>query len=305
MKNPIAYIKECFCKVNFLNKEIDRISEEIHRCKQRLDEIKIEKDSSSFKWYEIKDKSDFNDEIKSEKKKLKAKIEKYEKEIKELKKQREKASNIRSTAVLIVCGIALFVILIIAITIGSITEKENNISEIESGTTPVIISNTTTESTVIETTEKEITELEASIDAVNLVTGEKCDYCYFAGAYSNDIVLQPVIENEKIAKVEVLEYNDSKTYINIVGLSEGKTTVSLKSEDGTVITSDISIVVEEAETTTEFVTETTTSRAEKIVYSSKTGSHYHKGSCRYANGSELTIEQAERKGLEPCGVCNP
>ena len=60
----------------------------------------------------------------------------------------------------------------------------------------------------------------------------------------------------------------------------------------------------EKETTKE-TTEYTTSRSQKIVYSSKTGSHYHNDGCRYANGSKMTVAEAEEKGLEPCAVCNP
>lgn len=55
----------------------------------------------------------------------------------------------------------------------------------------------------------------------------------------------------------------------------------------------------------EKITESTTSRSQKIVYGSRTGNHYHTKDCRYANGTKMTVAEAERKGWEPCAVCNP
>ena len=62
---------------------------------------------------------------------------------------------------------------------------------------------------------------------------------------------------------------------------------------------------ETTEKTTKETTESTTSRSQKIVYGSRTGNHYHLGGCRYANGAKMTVAEAERKGWEPCAVCNP
>lgn len=62
---------------------------------------------------------------------------------------------------------------------------------------------------------------------------------------------------------------------------------------------------ETTENTTKETTESTTSRSQKIVYGSRTGNHYHLGGCRYANGAKMTVAEAERKGWEPCAVCNP
>ncbi len=62
---------------------------------------------------------------------------------------------------------------------------------------------------------------------------------------------------------------------------------------------------EATEKTTKETTESTTSRSQKVVYGSRTGNHYHLGGCRYANGAKMTVAEAERKGWEPCAVCNP
>jgi len=43
------------------------------------------------------------------------------------------------------------------------------------------------------------------------------------------------------------------------------------------------------------------------VYIGKTGNKYHRQSCRTLSGSgiEITLSDAKRRGLTPCGVCNP
>ncbi len=81
MKNPIDYFKDSFKSVSNIKNEILSKKQEIDTCKKQLDEIKFEKDSTSFKWYDVKNKTNFNEEIKAEKKLLKAKISKLEKEI--------------------------------------------------------------------------------------------------------------------------------------------------------------------------------------------------------------------------------
>lgn len=82
-----------------------------------------------------------------------------------------------------------------------------------------------------------------------------------------------------------------------------KITESTSQVDTTNLETTIQDVI--TETAAEDTSKSTTSRLQKIVYGSKTGNHYHVAGCRYANGQELTIEQAESKGWEPCGICNP
>lgn len=234
MKNPINYFKECIKSIDDIKKEILSKQQEIDTCKKQLDEIKFEKDSTSFKWYDVKNKADFNDEIKAKTRLLKAKIAKLEKEIKCLEKQKETETDKRNKLFLLSGIVAFFIIIAIVLIIGSISEKQHP----EPQTTTEFVE-ATKETKTTETTEN-ITTTEAATETTEATT-------------------------ERATEAE-------------------RTT--------------------EKETTKE-TTESTTSRSQKIVYSSKTGSHYHNDGCRYANGSKMTVAEAEKKGLEPCAVCNP
>lgn len=223
MKNPIDYFKDSFKSVSNIKNEILSKKQEIDTCKKQLDEIKFEKDSTSFKWYDVKNKTNFNEEIKAEKKLLEAKISKLEKEIKGLEKQKEAEADKRNKLFLLSGIVAFVIVCVIAIAVGSINEKihpepQTTMGFIETAT----IANT--DKLITETTKKETTE---------------------------------------------------------------KTTK------------------ETTEKTTKETTESTTSRSQKIVYGSRTGNHYHLEGCRYANGAKMTVAEAERKGWEPCAVCNP
>lgn len=223
MKNPIDYFKDSFKSVSNIKNEILSKKQEIDTCKKQLDEIKFEKDSTSFKWYDVKNKTNFNEEIKAEKKLLKAKISKLEKEIKGLEKQKEAETDKRNKLFLLSGIVAFVIVCVIAITVGSINEKIHP----EPQTTTGFIETATianTDKLITETTTKETTE---------------------------------------------------------------KTTKEI------------------TEKTTKETTESTTSRSQKIVYGSRTGNHYHLEGCRYANGAKMTVAEAERKGWEPCAVCNP
>ena len=223
MKDPIDYFKDSFKSVSNIKNEILSKKQEIDTCKKQLDEIKFEKDSTSFKWYDVKNKTNFNEEIKAEKKLLEAKISKLEKEIKGLEKQKEAETDKRNKLFLLSGIVAFVIVCVIAITVGSINEKIHP----EPQTTTGFIETATianTDKLITETTTKETTE---------------------------------------------------------------KTTK------------------ETTEKTTKETTESTTSRSQKIVYGSRTGNHYHLEGCRYANGAKMTVAEAERKGWEPCAVCNP
>lgn len=223
MKNPIDYFKDSFKSVSNIKNEILSKKQEIDTCKKQLDEIKFEKDSTSFKWYDVKNKTNFNEEIKAEKKLLEAKISKLEKEINGLEKQKEAETDKRNKLFLLSGIVAFVIVCVIAITVGSINEKIHP----EPQTTTGFIETATianTDKLITETTTKETTE---------------------------------------------------------------KTTK------------------ETTEKTTKETTESTTSRSQKIVYGSRTGNHYHLEGCRYANGAKMTVAEAERKGWEPCAVCNP
>lgn len=231
MKNPINYFKECIKSIDDIKKEILSKQQEIDTCKKQLDEIKSEKDSTSFKWYDVKNKADFNDEIKTKTRLLKAKIAKLEKEIKGLEKQKETETDKRNKLFLLSGIVAFFIIIAIVLFIGSISEEKHPEPQ------------TTTEF-VEATKETETTE--------NITTTE-------AATETTEATTERATEAERTTEKE----------------------------------------------TTKETTEYTTSRSQKIVYSSKTGSHYHNDGCRYANGSKMTVSEAEKKGLEPCAVCNP
>ena len=223
MKNPIDYFKDSFKSVSNIKNEILSKKQEIDTCKKQLDEIKFEKDSTSFKWYDVKNKTNFNEEIKAEKKLLEAKISKLEKEIKGLEKQKEAETDKRNKLFLLSGIVAFVIVCVIAITVGSINEKIYPEPQTTTGfiETATIVN---TDKLITETTTKETTE--------------------------------------KATK-------------------------------------------ETTEKTTKETTESTTSRSQKIVYGSRTGNHYHLEGCRYANGAKMTVAEAERKGWEPCAVCNP
>ena len=224
MKKSILFLQK-------IKKEILSKQQEIDTCKKQLDEIKSEKDSTSFKWYDVKNKADFNDEIKTKTKLLKAKIAKLEKEIKGLEKQKETETDKRKKLFLLSGIVAFFIIIAIVLFIGSISEEKHPEPQ------------TTTEF-VEATKETETTE--------NITTTE-------AATETTEATTERATEAERTTEKE----------------------------------------------TTKETTEYTTSRSQKIVYSSKTGSHYHNDGCRYANGSKMTVAEAEEKGLEPCAVCNP
>lgn len=230
MKNPIDYFKDSFKSVSNIKNEILSKKQEIDTCKKQLDEIKFEKDSTSFKWYDVKNKTNFNEEIKAEKKLLKAKISNLEKEIKGLEKQKEAETDKRNKLFLLSGIVAFVIVCVIAITVGSINEKIHP----EPQTTTGFI-----ETATIANTDKLITETTATMTA---------------------------------------------------------TTTTTTTETTTK---------ETTEKTTKETTESTTSRSQKIVYGSRTGNHYHLEGCRYANGAKMTVAEAERKGWEPCAVCNP
>ena len=242
MKNPIDYFKDSFKSVSNIRNEILSKKQEIDTCKKQLNEIKFEKDSTSFKWYDVKNKTNFNDEIKAEKKLLKAKISKLEKEIKGLEKQKEAETDKRNKLFLLVGIVAFVIVCVIAITVGSINEKIHP----QPQTTTEFI-----ETTIITETTKSTTEP------------------------TNEMPTTSTTETTtEIATKEITETTEKATK-------------------------------ETTEKTTKETTKTTTTRSQKIVYGSRTGNHYHLEGCRYANGAKMTVAEAERKGWEPCAVCNP
>lgn len=168
MKNPIDYFKKCVNRVSSIKGEILSKQQEINDCKKQLDEIKFEKDSTSFKWYDVKNKTNFNEEIKAEKKLLKAKISKLEKEIKGLEKQKEAETDKRNKLFLLSGIVAFVIVCVIAITVGSINEKIHP----EPQTTTEFIETTiaNTDKPITEPTTANTTETTATMTATTTTT---------------------------------------------------------------------------------------------------------------------------------------
>lgn len=168
MKNPIDYFKDSFKSVSNIKNEILSKKQEIDTCKKQLDEIKFEKDSTSFKWYDVKNKTNFNEEIKAEKKLLKAKISKLEKEIKGLEKQKEAETDKRNKLFLLVGIVAFVIVCVIAITVGSINEKIHP----QPQTTTEFIETTivNTDKPITEPTTANTTETTATMTATTTTT---------------------------------------------------------------------------------------------------------------------------------------
>ena len=231
MESPTNYFKEHINNVKNIKKDILSKNQEIDTYKKQLYEIKAEKNNTNFRWYDLKSKANFNDEIKAKEKLIKAEVTKLEKELNDLEKLKTEATNKRNKLFLWAFITAIVIIIAIVIAICSINEKSRSKSH---AVTEFV--ETTYNTEAIETTENITTTAEATTETTEATT-------------------------ERVTE-------------------KGKET---------------------AKETTEYAT----SRSQKIVYSSKTGSHYHNDGCRYANGSKMTIVAAEKKGLKPCAVCNP
>lgn len=196
MKNPIDYLKKCVNRVSSIKSEISSKQQEIDNCKKQLDEIKFEKDSSNFKWYDVKNKANFNEEIKAEKKSLKAKISKLEKEIKGLEKQKEVETDKRNKLFLLVGIVAFVIICTIAITVGSINEKNHP----ESLTTTEFIETTS----ITETSKSNYNQTKKKITNSNIDTTNKAAKT----AKEFNIGDEIVIGNTKFNIYKIDDYNN-------------------------------------------------------------------------------------------------
>lgn len=133
-----------------------------------------------------------------------------------------------------------------------------------------------------------------------------CVIALTVGSIYEKIHPEPQTTTEFIETTIVTETTESTTAPTneTTTTSTTETTIKETTETTTKETTE-KTTKETTEKTTKETTESTTSRSQKIVYGSRTGNHYHLGSCRYANGAKMTVAEAERKGWEPCAVCNP
>lgn len=132
-----------------------------------------------------------------------------------------------------------------------------------------------------------------------------CVIAITVGSINEKIHPQPQTTTEFVETTIITETTKSTTEPTneMPTTSTTETTTEIATKEITETTEKAT--KETTEKTTKETTESTTSRSQKIVYGSRTGNHYHLGGCRYANGAKMTVAEAERKGWEPCAVCNP
>ena len=128
-----------------------------------------------------------------------------------------------------------------------------------------------------------------------------CVIAITVGSINKKIHLEPQTTTKFIETTIVTETTESTTAPTNETTTTSTTETTIKETTETTEKP----TKETTEKTTKETTESTTSRSQKIVYGSRTGNHYHLGGCRYANGAKMTVAEAERKGWEPCAVCNP
>lgn len=161
-KNSVTYLITCIKSLVSVNNDIDSKRQKIACSEEQLKKLKTEKEKSDFKWYQIKERLDFNDDFKTEKEKFKLDIKSYSQEIKDLEKQKDELKNKIKKLSLINAAIAIIAILCVTITVGSIREKYSEckndaptVEDFELYETDTTEEPTTTEQTTSEQTETE------------------------------------------------------------------------------------------------------------------------------------------------------
>lgn len=138
-----------------------------------------------------------------------------------------------------------------------------------------------------------------------------CVIAITVGSINEKIHPEPQTTTEFIETTSIANTDEPITETTTANTTETTATTTVIITTTTTTTETITkettekATKETTEKATKETTESTTSRSKKIVYGSRTGNHYHLGGCRYANGDKLTLAEAERKGWEPCAVCNP
>jgi len=81
---------------------------------------------------------------------------------------------------------------------------------------------------------------------------------------------------------------------------------AMNSNKGTTVTQPITQPAKSTENLPK-PTPTPSQNVEQTVYTTNSGSKYHKAGCRYLSKSEIPITKTEaiNEGLTPCSVCNP
>lgn len=168
--------------------------------------------------------------------------------IKENRMQR-KMKKIREKKIALILLALFALVIVLACIIGSANEKDKT----DSSTNDYIL--TTSDSTFKDNSDTEQSEsknlepvkLETIDNEISLEVGEKYDYASFYN-YTADvdlkaIKLEAVSGNETVAKVEIKEINEDEVTLIISGISKGETSVIVKSNDGTITSEIIHVVI--------------------------------------------------------------
>lgn len=132
-----------------------------------------------------------------------------------------------------------------------------------------------------------------------------CVIAITVGSINEKIHPEPQTTTKFIETTNIANTDESITETTTANTTETTVTTTTTTTETTTKETTEKAIKETTEKTTKETTESTTSRSQKIVYGSRTGNHYHLKGCRYANGAKMTVAEAERKGWEPCAVCNP
>ena len=117
--------------------------------------------------------------------------------------------------------------------------------------------------------------------------------------------------DKNIAKVEIQDVDSQNITLLITGVGVGKTNISVKSEDGNIISDSINITVKKSSKSSKpkipAVEESTADSEDRTVYITPNGNCYHTEYCRYLRGNKIktTLKKAKAKGLRACLVCSP
>lgn len=113
----------------------------------------------------------------------------------------------------------------------------------------------------------------------------------------------------KYARVKTIKTGSTKNWTNKVAKTDSKAKYKIrayKKVDGKNIYSVYSKVASAA-LQVKKAKKTNTSNSSSIVYITRTGAKFHRGSCRYLRESKIKISRSEAiaQGYEPCKVCRP
>lgn len=156
-------------EVKIIDGKISALKDEIETYKDRISEIAYEKDSTSFKWYELKTKVDFKKDLKAEKKFIEEKIIKLEEKVRELEVKR---GEITTKTNLIKYAVPALAVIIVFVLIMSVVGHNSENKEIDTTTTTNLITGTTTTTTTTTTTESTTVDNRIALEYIPKYSGK-------------------------------------------------------------------------------------------------------------------------------------